>query len=326
MEKTPRVLITGASGFVGRELRSRLQARGTAVTAAVRFHSFGLVAGERTPGLEFEVVGDIGSDTDWTNALKGVDVVVHLAAQMGVMRGATANPMAVFREVNTQGTARLARMAAASGVTRLIFLSSVKVNGEMTESAPFSEDSQPSPQDFYAVSKWEAEQALHAVAGNTDLEFVVLRPPLVYGPGVRANFLRLLQWVDRGIPLPLAAVKNRRSLIYLGNLIDALITCIDHPAAANKTYLVSDGEDVPTPELICRMATALGKAPRLWPCPDFLLRTVGALTGKASEVDRLIGSLQVDGSRFCRELEWMPPFGMDEGLRQTVNWYRDIPR
>lgn len=262
-------------------------------------------------------------DANWFDALRGIDVVVHLAARVHVMKDAVHDPLVAFRQVNVTGTVALARAAAGRGVKRFVFLSSIKVNGEQTTENPFRETDPPHPQDPYAVSKWEAEQALMRISAETGMEVAILRPPLVYGPRVRANFLRLLRWVDQGVPLPLAAVRNRRSMIYLGNLVDAIVTCIEHPAVAGRTYLLSDGEDVSTPDLIRRIAVALGRTPRLWPLPVGGLRALGALTGKGAEIDRLLQSLQVDSGRFHREAGWQPPFTLSQGVGQTVDWYRE---
>ena len=267
-------------------------------------------------------MGELGLGTDWAVALQGVEVVIHLAARVHVMQDVFKDPLDEFCRVNVACTETLASAAAAHEVKRFIFLSSIKVNGEQTAGAPFREQSAPNPQDPYAVSKWEAEQVLRRMSAVTGMEVVILRPPLVYGPNVKANFLRLLRWVDQGIPLPLASVQNRRSMIYLGNLVDAIVTCIDHPAVAGNTYLLSDGEDVSTPELIRQMANAFGKAARLWPLPVIGLRVLGALSCKKSEVDRLLGSLQVDSSRFCHDAGWAPPFTLQQGIKQTVDWYR----
>ncbi len=251
--------------------------------------------------------------------------IIHLAARVHIMRDSSPEGMEAYRETNVRGTVELARAAAGAGARRFIYMSSVKVNGERTGDAPFRETDLPHPVDPYGVSKWEAEQALVRISAETGMEVVILRPPLVYGPHVKANFLRLLRWVDHGIPLPLASVRNRRSMIYLGNLVDAIITCIDHPAVAGHTYLLSDGEDVSTPDLIRRMAMAFGKSARLWPLPAVGLRTLGALSGKRAEVERLLDSLQVDSSQFRQDAGWQPPFTLAQGVAQTVNWYRGIP-
>ena len=312
-----RVLVTGATGFVGRCLVPDLFVAGYGVRASVRAPA----TVKWLNNVDTVAIAGINGQTDWCMGLDGVDTVVHLAARVHVMHDSAADPLAAFRAVNVAGTARLARAAAQVGVRRFVFLSSIKVNGEETNSAPYNEAMPVNPQDAYAVSKWEAEQALHAVSAETGMQVVILRSPLVYGPGVGGNFLRLLKLIERGVPLPLASINNRRSMIYIGNLADALIACATHPAAAGNTYLVSDGEDVSTPQLIGGLARLMGSSARLWPFPSTLLRSAGRLTGKAAEVERLIGSLQVDSSRIRNELDWIPPFAVDQGLAETVRWF-----
>jgi nucleoside-diphosphate-sugar epimerase len=270
--------------------------------------------------VEAFMIDSIGPDTAWSAVLTDVDVVVHLAARVHVMQDSSSDPPSAFRQVNVAGTERLARQAATAGVKRLIYISSIKVNGEES-STPYTELDTPNPQDAYAVSKWEAEQILRQIATETGLELVILRPPLVYGSGVKANFLQLIKIVNRGIPLPLARVNNRRSLIYVGNLADAIVACVTRFEAAGQTYLVSDGEDISTPELIRRLADALGRASRLLPFPLKMLRLAGKLIGKSAEVERLLGSLTVDPSKIRRQLGWKPPYTIDQGLRETAEWF-----
>lgn len=269
-------------------------------------------------GVEVVQIESIGPDTDWSDALAGVDTVVHLAARVHVMNDRVADPLSAFRQVNVAGTERLARMAADAGVKRLVFLSTVKVNGEKTEKHLFTEEHTPQPQDPYAISKFEAEQALHNISDATGLEIVILRSPLVYGPGVKANFLRLLNMVNKNIPLPLSMVNNKRSMIYIGNLIDAIIKCIENPNAANQTFLVSDGQDVSTPELIRMIAKAMGKKARLFPCPVSFLKMIGKVAGKSDEIERLTGSLQIDSAKIKSTLNWTPPYTIEEGSMETV--------
>jgi len=307
------VLVTGANGFIGRALCGVLAASGRRVRKAVRMP---------VPGLpDAVVVGDIGPDTDWRTALKGVSGVVHLAARTHVLRETATDPLAAYRKINVSGTERLARSAAAGGIRRLVIVSSVKVSGERTEERPFTEDGAPRPEDAYGVSKWEAEQALSRIAAETGLEVVALRPPLVYGPGVKGNFLRLMNLVARGVPLPLGAVDNRRSLIYTGNLAGAIVKALDAPQAAGRTYLVSDGEDVSTPDLVRGLARALGVKPRLLSLPLSALDLGARLAGRRAEFVRLTSSLQVDSSRIRRELDWRPPFTLAQGLELTAKWY-----
>ena len=313
-----RVLVTGASGFIGRMLCMSLEKHGCAVRAAVRDASRGK-GFSKTASVA--VIRTIGPDTDWSDTLRGIETVVHLAARVHVLKEKALDPLAEFRIVNVAGTERLARMAVSAGVRRLVYVSSIKVNGEHTHESPFTETDTPDPQDAYGLSKWEAEQALLKITAETGLEVVIVRPPLVYGPGAGGNFLRMMDWVNRGFPLPLGSIHNSRSLIYLGNLADALVACVTHPHAAGKTFLVSDSEDVSTPELIRRLAQAMECQSRLVPLPPVLLRLAGLLTGKSADVDRLLGSLRVDSSKIRRDLQWAPPFSMTQGLRETAAWY-----
>jgi nucleoside-diphosphate-sugar epimerase len=326
-----RVLITGANGFIGHGLCHSLLRSGHGVRCAVRAGvPSGNIAGIVDPltglareGLETISIGNIGSETKWDDALTGIETVIHLAARVHILKESARNPFAEFRLVNVAGTERLARMAVSAGVRRLVYVSSVKVNGEHTPGSPFTETNTPGPQDAYGLSKWEAEQALLKIAAETGLEVVIVRPPLVYGPGVGGNFLRMMNWINRGFPLPLGSIRNSRSLIYLGNLVNALVACITHVRAAGNIFLVSDGEDVSTPELIRQLARAMARRPRLVAFPPALLRVAGLLTGKSAEVDRLLGSLRVDSSKIRRELQWTPPFSMTQGLRETAAWYFD---
>jgi UDP-glucose 4-epimerase len=318
-----RVLVTGASGFVGTAVREALAQRGHALRLAVRRTAVAAGADETVP------VGDIDDATDWTAALAGVDAVVHLAARVHVMHETATDALTEFRRVNTAGTERLARAAAAAGVRRFVYASSIKVNGEGTGPRPYTRDDRPAPKDPYGVSKWEAEQALARVAADTGLEVVVVRPPLVYGPGVRGNFLRLLKVARLGLPLPFGAAKNLRSLVYVKNLADLLATAVAHPAAPGKTYLASDGDDLSTAQLCTQLARALGKTPRLLPVPVALLRAAAGAAGRTAEFQRLFGSLQVDPSPATTELGWRPPFGVAQGLAETCAWFalsaRDRP-
>jgi len=274
------------------------------------------------PGLpDAVVVGDIGPDTDWGAAFDGVECILHLASPSDPQRGSPAESLAGYRRVNVAGSRRLAEQAAAAGARRLVFMSTIKVNGERTAERAYTENDAPRPEDAYGISKQEAEQALRDVAQKTGLEIVVLRPPIVYGPGVKGNFLRLMNLVARGVPLPLGAVNNRRSFIYTGNLAAAIIKALDTPQAAGRTYLVSDGEDVSTPDLVRGLARALGVKPRLPSFPLAALGLAATLAGKRAEFVRLSGSLQVDSSRIRRELDWRPPFTLAQGLEPTAKWY-----
>jgi nucleoside-diphosphate-sugar epimerase len=270
------------------------------------------------------VIGDLGATTSLTAALENVTAVVHLAARVHMMNDGATDPLKEFRRVNVEGTEALASAAAKQGVRRMIFVSSVKVNGELTSGTPFSEADRPDPQDPYAVSKCEAEEALRSIGVKTGLEIVIVRPPLVYGPGVRANFLRLTSLAARGIPIPLPNIGNRRSLIGVDNLADFLVRCVSHPEAADETFMVSDGEDVSTRELVVRLAQALGRSARFLPVPEFALRLAARLAGKEAALNRLLGSLVVDSGKARQELGWMPPVALDSGLAATARWYQKL--
>jgi nucleoside-diphosphate-sugar epimerase len=306
-----RVVITGATGFVGSALVSRLLSDGKfSVRATARREH-----GRLPPNTELVVTGDIDEDTNWADALVGSDVVVHLAARVHVMHESEADPMAAFRRVNVAGSLNLARQAAAAGIRRFVYVSSVKVNGE---SGSFTESDPPAPEDAYGRSKLEAETGLRRLAADTRMEVVIVRPPLVYGPGVKANFRALARAIAQGIPLPLGAIRNRRSLVSLDNLVDLLIICLDHPAAANEIFLVSDGEDMSTADLARRLGWAIGRPARLIPVPAGLLMAAASLLGKRDVAGRLVGSLQVDISKARRLLSWSPPVSVDEGLKRTA--------
>jgi nucleoside-diphosphate-sugar epimerase len=307
-----KVLVTGANGFVGKSLTAELHRRGYSVCAASRDKA------SIIEGAEAAVVGDIDGDTDWTKALNDIDIVIHLAARVHVMKERSANPLADFRKVNVEGTRSLAESAARAGVKRFVYVSSVKVNGEEAV-CPYSELDEPNPQDAYGTSKWEAELALHKISAETKLEVVIVRPPLVYGTGVKGNFSQMIKVLAKGIPLPLASVKNLRSLIYVENLVDALILCATHPNAAGQTYLVSDGEDISTPDLLRKLSNAMNKPAKLLPCSPVFMSLAGRLFGKSDQIDRLTSSLQVDSTKIRRELGWKPPFKLDEGLKAAVS-------
>jgi nucleoside-diphosphate-sugar epimerase len=317
MNNNRTVLITGATGFIGKILSDRLLENDVEVNGTILASE---TVASLSKGVRPVTISPLGPDTDWTNVLQGIDTIIHLAARVHVMDDTSLDPLAEFRRVNVVGTERLARDAARVGVKRMVFISSVKVNGEETE-ASYSTYSVPAPTDPYGISKWEAEQCVRQIEAETGLEVVIVRPTLVYGPGVKANFLKMLATIKKGIPLPLASINNRRSLIYVGNLVDALALCASHPDAAGKTYLVSDGEDVSTPELIRRTASALDVQARLLPFPPTLMRLMGGITGKSSAVNRLLGSLTVDSSAIRRELGWKPPFTMEQGLAATADWF-----
>jgi len=302
------VVVTGAGGFIGLPFTERLLLAGAEVRATVRRDSAALGGLAGRGRLRQVVVGDIGAATDWSDALAGAEAVVHLAARVHVMSPSQRDPLERYAEINRDATLRLAEAAARAGVKRLVFVSSAK-----------AEDGSGDP---YSRSKADAERLLRDASGGLGLECVIVRPPLVYGPGVRANFLRLMRLVDSGVPLPFGGIDNRRSFVFVGNLADALHACIDHPRAAGQTFAVSDGEDVSTPELVRRIARALDRPVRLFPIPIPLLALAGRLTGQAQAVSRLTGSLTVDASAIRSTLGWRPPFSMEQGLARTAAWYR----
>lgn len=316
-----RILVTGGDGFVGRALLTQLHARGWQATGTSRR----LAPGTADSG-NLIASGDLERVTDWRPLLEGHAVVVHTAARVHLLRDRARDPLAAYRAANTAATLRLAQAAAAAGVRRFVFVSSVKVLGEATAPGrPFTAASPLAPADPYAVSKAEAERGLGAIAQRTGMELVVVRPPLVYGPGVRANFRRLLTWVDRGVPLPLGGLDNRRSLLALDNLVDLLAHCCVAPAAAGATLLASDGEDLSTSELLQRIGTALGRPARLLPASPRLL-ALASRCGAAGAVARLTGSLQVDSSAARSRLDWQPPLSVDAGLAAVAAWYREQRR
>jgi nucleoside-diphosphate-sugar epimerase len=309
-----RLLVTGASGFIG----------GAIVTRAAGMPSWRVRAASRSPvpfpwSVELAQGADLAGDPDWADTVRGVDVVIHAAARVHVMRETAADPLAEFRRANVAGTVELARQARCAGARRFVFISSIKVNGEATPPGrPFAADDLPEPVDPYGISKHEAEVALRGLAAETGLEVVIIRPVLVYGPGVKGNFRSMMRWVQRGVPLPLGAVDNRRSLVALDNLVDLALIGATHPRAANETFLVSDGHDVSTPELLRRLAGAFGRKPRLVPVPVPLLLTAATVLGCGGVARRLLGSLQVDATKTRRLLDWKPPISIEDGLRRAV--------
>ena len=313
----PNVLVTGATGFIGKALCRRMLAEGWHVRAAIRSFAKKDVVPK---GVEIVESGTIDSDTDWGATLDGMDAVIHLAARVHVMEDSEVDPMSLYRKLDVDGTKRLAQTALSNNVRRFLFISSIKVNGE-GKLTPYTENNKPLPVGPYGSSKLETERILKNLADKTNLEVVILRPPLVYGPEVKANFLKLIKLVHKRMPLPLATVKNHRSLIYIENLVDAIFTCTIHPNAAGKTFLVSDGQDLSTPDLIKNLASALGKPSRLVPFPPSLLHVLARLTGKSETIRKLADSLIVDSSRIRAELKWVPPFSYETGIKETVKWY-----
>lgn len=308
------ILLTGASGFVGSAVRDELHSQGV--------HELSLVVRNPVHHLVSEniyVVTSIDDATVWNEIVSGFDVVIHCAGRAHIMDDKVVSPLEEFRKTNVGGTLALARDAAAAGVKRFVFISSVKVNGESTQlGKPFSEKVHSCPTDPYGLSKWEAEKGLHKIGKETGMEVVIIRPVLVYGPGVKANFLSMIQWVKKRIPLPLGGINNMRSYISIENLVDIIIKCIDHPAAANEVFLAADGEDLSTSELLRRIGKALGKPPRLIPVPASMLVLACSLLGKRAVAQRLCGFLQVDISKARNLLEWVPPVTVDQGLCKAV--------
>ncbi|MFI8481162.1 UDP-glucose 4-epimerase family protein [Pseudomonas sp. NPDC078700] len=309
------ILLTGASGFVGRELLQQLTIGGHKVTAAVRMHNTNL-----DPSVSQELITGLTVDQDWMHMLQGQDIVIHLAARVHVMNETSLDPLDAFRAVNLHGTLKLAKQAAASSVKRFIFVSSVKVNGESTQlNYPYKTDTPAMPVDPYGISKMEAEQGLFELANASDMNVVIVRPVLVYGPGVQANFLSMMSWLNKGIPLPFGSIQNLRSMVALDNLTDLIVTCLDHPAAANQVFLVSDDEDLSTTTLLKKMGSALGRPPRLISLPGWLLQMIFTGVGKKAIGQRLCGSLQVDISKTRDLLGWTPRVSVDDALRKTAS-------
>lgn len=308
-----RIMVTGANGFVGQSLCKALCRQRYAVVAALRSESTMLV------GVERVILGALDSSTDWTIALVNVDVVVHLAARVHIMNDTTLDPMTEFRKVNVDSTLNLARQAAQAGAKRFIFISSIKVNGESTSTGrPFTEDDVANPQDPYGVSKWEAERGLQLIAQQTGMEVIIIRPPLVYGPGVKANFASMMNIVKRKLPLPLGAIHNQRSFVYVGNLVSFIMRCIEHPAAVNQVFLVSDGHDLSTSELLQMCAKTLNVKLVLLPVPQKLIKFGTLLFGKRDMAQRLCGNLQVDITKAQKVLGWFPPITVEAGLNATA--------
>lgn len=314
MKHEKMVLVTGSTGFVGRHLMQRLRADHQCLPLAAIRSTSGLL-----DGFESIAVGDIDGNTDWQHALKNINVVVHAAARVHVMNDASSDPLASFRRVNVQGTLNLAQQAAVQGVKRFVFLSSVKVNGESTVfGLPYTERTAPAPQDAYGISKFEAEQGLLEIAKLTGMEVVIIRPPLIYGPGAKANFAALVRTVKKGIPLPLGAISNVRSFVGLDNLVDFVVTCISHPKAANETYMISDGENLSTSEFVRRIADGAGVKARLVAVPMWMLKAGASLLGKGEAIQRLSGNLEVDIAKAQFQLDWHAPVSVSEGLRRAI--------
>lgn len=313
-----KIVLSGANGFVGSRLFSQLD-------QSPKFQVVGLC--RRLPqGVSNSMLHTIGDleQADLSHLLQGVDVFIHSAARAHIMRNEVANPLAEYRRVNVQGTLSLARQAVAIGVKRFIFISSIGVNGNLN-TRPFYAHDHPNPTEPYAQSKWEAEQGLTQLATETGMELVIIRPPLVYGPSAPGNFGSLVRWIEKGIPLPLGAIHNKRSLVGIDNLVDLIIRCIDHPAAANQVFLAGDGEDLSTTQLLRSVAKAMGRPSRLIPVSAGLLQLGATLLGKKAMAQRLLGSLQVDISKTRELLDWRPPVSVDEGLKRCFSIGKDYP-
>lgn len=315
-----QIVLTGATGFVGGAILDRLhREQKYPVTAVVRDGN-----ALQVPAVPVIRIAAFDGDTQWQNHLENADVIIHSAARVHVMNDVESDPLAAFRKINVEGTLNLARQAASSGVRRFIFVSSIKVNGEGTQPGEaYTADDVPAPADPYGISKMEAEQGLRQLAKQTGMEVVIVRPVLVYGPGVKANFQSMMRWLSKGVPLPFGAIHNRRSLVALDNLVDLLLTCIIHPAAANQTFLVSDGDDLSTTALLSKMARALQKPARLIPVPTWMLESGAALLGKKALSQRLCGSLQVDISKTRTLLGWTPPISVDQALTATALHFKE---
>lgn len=312
-----RVLVTGGAGFIGRALIPPLLEAGHEVIATSRNPDTII------PGARICQIGELGPETDWTEALEGVEAVVHLAARVHVMHEDAADPMAENLRINTEGTAKMAAEAINAGVQHFVFLSTIKVNGEATTAQAFRSRDQPAPKDPYAIAKLEAESALKKLTKIGGVRLDIIRPPLVYGPGVRGNFLSLLELCRRGWPLPLGNIDNRRSLIFVGNLAHLIGHLLGRSGGKGGIYLCRDEGDVSTPELFHRVSASLGVASRIWPFPVPLLKLAGALSGKSAAVSRLTESLVVDDGPTRRDLDWTPPFSMLKGLQETADWFKD---
>lgn len=312
-----RILITGAGGFVGRAVCHSLRNAGHTLSGTTRE-----ATKKRGPeNIPLYRVSELGQDTDWSQCVVGADAIVHLAAHVHVMRENASENFEAYRVANRDGSVSLAEAAVGAGVKRIVFISTVKVNGEVTTNSPFVETDLPSPVGVYAVSKWEAEKSLTEIANKSNLELVILRVPLVYGPYVKGNFFELIEACARRKILPLDAIINKRSLLYVSNLASAIKTTLEHPVAAGKTYFVSDGDDLSTPNLIRQITAALELKERLFSVPILLLKALGVVTGQMEAVTKLTESLQVDSSLIKYELEWTPPFTVEEGINQTASWF-----
>jgi len=311
------ILVTGANGFICRNLCPVLKEKGYYVRGAVRGEAHDVSGAD-----EYIKVGNINESTDWQQTLDGVDTVIHLAARVHVISDLSDTSVEIFRKINVRGTERLALSAAKAGVRRFIFISSIGVNGDSSQNKTFTEDSIPNPVGAYAVSKWEAENVLKKIGDSTGMEIVILRPPLIYGPGVKANFKNLIKLAGSGMPLPFKKINNLRSFLYIGNLIDIIDICIKHPMAIGETFIISDGQDISTPDLIKMISCIMGKKSSLFYLHPGILKALCKIVGLETELRKLTGSLLVDSSKIRNLLGWKPPFTMEDGLRETVKNFK----
>lgn len=310
------IALTGATGLIGAAVARRLVGERIRLRIAVRSGQNGAEA------AEVHWFEELSASTSWRSFVASMEVVIHCAARVHIMNELSADPLTEFRKVNVEGTLTLARQAAEAGIKRFIFISSIKVNGEGTEPGkPYTAEDVPAPVDPYGISKLEAERGLLALAVETGMEVIIIRPVLVYGPGVKANFHSMMNWLNKRVPLPLGAIHNKRSMVALDNLVDLIVTCIDHPAAANQVFLVSDGDDLSTTQLLQRTGKALGKPALLLPLPSFLLSTAARMLGKPGVAQRLCGSLQVDIEKTKTLLSWAPPVSVDDALSKTARHF-----
>ena len=314
-----KICVTGASGFIGKALCVQLLKEQYSVVATVRNTKLPSLSAQKN--LKISEIANIDINSNWSEILSGINCIIHCAARVHVIKESEVDSLSIYRRINVEGTRNLAQQAFSAGVKRLIFLSSIKVNGENTNGSYFKHTDTPFPKDAYSISKWEAEQVLQEISKQTGLEVVIVRVPLVYGKEVKGNFLHLLNIVAKGIPLPFSKVKNLRSFLGLDNLINFLIHCIHHPKASGQTFLLSDGEDISTCDLIKKLAKGMQKPSRLFPAPIFFLRFLGRVLSKSLEMDRALNSLQIDSSFTFKFLGWKPTASINEGLHKTVQWY-----
>ena len=308
-----KILITGSSGFLGSNIINKLELLDYNIISVLRK----ITSASSSNSMQ---IGEINGDTDYKDIFVGTDIVIHCAARAHIMNEEVADTLAEYRWVNVDGTLNLAQQAADAGVKRFIYISSIKVNGESTSgSVPFTEKDTATPIDPYGVSKYEAEEGLKKIAAETGMEVVIIRPPLVYGAGVKANFLNLLKLSSTKFPLPFGLVNNKRSMVYVNNLVDFIVKCIDHSAAANQTFLISDNDDLSLSGLLQLIRKSMNKSARLIPVPIFLFKLAGLIFRKQDVVDRLVGDLQVDTSKAISLLDWKPPYTVEQGIQATVD-------